>query len=167
LFASQRANALAAIDRQYNNNSLIVADISNDESYAEILVQTFPGRVIGVQISRYGDGIGAQRRLTSFGPLWTLLLEQLHREFESDLVRLGTSADVRRGFEQLANLEVDYREGGTVYQCASGRHDDLGISFAVLCWAAQHRDLDTWRRDIEARHRPRPRRQQFGWGAFT
>jgi hypothetical protein len=173
LFGSQRANALAAIDQKYNQKSLIVADLSNDATYAETLLQRFPGRVVGLQISRHGDGMGAEPRFTSYGPLWvytigrTLLLEQLHREFEADLVRLGTSVDIRRGFEQLANLEVDYREGGTVYQCPVGQHDDLGISFAMLCWAAQHSHLSLWTRDIEARHRPRQMRQKFGWGAFT
>jgi Terminase large subunit, T4likevirus-type, N-terminal len=174
LFGSQRASALAVIDRQYNQNSLIVADISNDDTYAEILVQTFPSRVIGVQISRYGDGMGPERRYTKYGPILvytigrTILLEQLHREFESDLVRLGSSADIRRGFEQLANLEVDYREGGTVYQCAAGQHDDLGISFAMLCWAVHHPHLSTmWMRNIEARHRPRRPPPRFSSEAWT
>ena len=161
LFGSERAGALATIDQKYHQNSLIIADLSNDATYAEILVQRSPGRVIGLQISRYGDGMGPEQRTTRYGPLFvytigrTILLEQLHREFESDLVRLGNSVEIRRGFEQLANLEVEYREGGTVYQCAAGRHDDLGISFAMLCWAAQHQHLPLWMRKIEANHRPR------------
>ena len=173
LFGSERANALAAIDQKYNQNSLIVADLSNDATYAEILVQRFPGRVIGLQISRHGDGIGAQQRPTKYGPLLvytigrTILLEELHREFESDLIRLGHSAEIRRGFEQLANLEVEYREGGTIYQCAVGQHDDLGISFAMLCWAAQHPHLSQWMRNIEASHRPRRQSPKFSSAAWT
>ena len=98
----------------------------------------------------------------------TILLEQLHREFESDLVRLGDNAEIRCGFEQLANLEVDYREGGTVYQCAAGQHDDLGISFAMLCWAAQHPHLSTmWMRNIDALHRPRRPAPRFSSEAWT
>jgi len=176
LFGSERANALATIDRQYHHNSLIVADLSNDATYAEILVQTFGCRIVGLQITRSGDGMGAERRSTKYGPLWvytigrTILLELLHREFQSDLVRLGTSPEIRRGFEQLANLEVEYREGGTVYQCAPGRHDDLGISFAMLNWAAQHPHLHMWMRDVEAARRPRrrpPSNQSSAWAAFT
>jgi hypothetical protein len=173
LFGSARANALAAIDRDYNHNSLIVADLSNDPTYAEILLQTFPGRVVGLQISRYGDGMGFERRSTNYGslPVYTIgrsiLLELLHREFESDLVRLAGTADVRRGYEQLANLELEYRDAGTIYQCPAGQHDDLGISFAMLAWAAQHPHLEIWMRNVEAIRRPRRTRQKFGWGAFT
>ena len=35
LYGSSRASALASIDRQYQNNALIVADLSNDETYGE------------------------------------------------------------------------------------------------------------------------------------
>jgi hypothetical protein len=173
LFGSERANALAVIDRKYDYSSLIVADLSNDTTYAEILVQTFPHRVVGLHISRFGDGLGAERWATKYGSLLvytigrTILLELLHRELQSDLVRLGNSQDIRRGYEQLANLDVDYREGGAVYQCAPGRHDDLGISFAILAWAAQHPYLEIWMRNIEAARRPRPVRQRVSWGAWT
>jgi hypothetical protein len=173
LFGSARANALAAMDRKYNHNSLIVADLSNDATYGEILVQTFGKRVMGVHIGRYGDGTSFERRQTSHGPLQvytvgrTFLIELLHREFESDLVRLGTSLDIRRGYEQLTKLDVDYRDGGTVYQCLSGWHDDLAISFAMLAWAAQHPHLQMWMRNIEAMHRPRPPQPKFNWLAVT
>jgi hypothetical protein len=30
------------------------------------------------------------------------------------------------------------RESGTVYTCPPGQHDDLGISCAMLAWAAGH-----------------------------
>ena len=41
LYGSARASALAAVDRRYNNNALIVADLSNDATYAETLFDTF------------------------------------------------------------------------------------------------------------------------------
>src|SRR6516164_3670496 len=173
LFGSERANALAAIDRDHNHNSLIVSDLSNDATYAEILVQTFPSRVVGLQISRYGDGMGCEWRYTRYGPLpvytigRTFLLELLHREFRSDLVRLADSLDMRRGYEQLANLEIEYREGGAIYQCAPGQHDDLGISFAMLAWAAQHPHLHQWMRTIEASRRRRPAPPSFSSAAWT
>jgi hypothetical protein len=165
LFGSDRANALARIDGRCNHHALIVADLSNDASYAEILLQTFGRRVVGIHISRYGDGLEAERRHTKYGSLLvykvgrTFLLELLHREFHSDLVRLGGSADICRGYEQLANLEVDYPEGGlTIYQSGVGQHDDLGISFAMLCWAAHHPHLQrVWMRDVAATVRPRLR----------
>jgi hypothetical protein len=34
-----------------------VADLSYDPTYAEVLLETFRTRVIGVQISRHGDGM--------------------------------------------------------------------------------------------------------------
>src|SRR5437773_1649855 len=61
LYGSARASKLAEVDRHYNSNALIVADLSNDPSYAEVLYETFGPRVIGLQISRHGDGLRAAR----------------------------------------------------------------------------------------------------------
>ena len=58
---SARASALAAVDRRHHNNALIVADLSNDATYAETLLETFGPRVIGLQISRHGDGMKPSR----------------------------------------------------------------------------------------------------------
>jgi hypothetical protein len=62
LYGSARASALAAVDRRHNHNALIVADLSNDATYAEVLLETFGTRVIGLQISRSGDGLNIERR---------------------------------------------------------------------------------------------------------
>ena len=64
---SARASALAAVDRRYHNNALIVADLSNDATYAEVLLETFGRRVIGVHISRHGDGMNVERRPVKHG----------------------------------------------------------------------------------------------------
>jgi hypothetical protein len=84
LFGSARASALAAVDRRYGCNALIVADLSYDPTYAEVLLETFRSRVIGLQISRHGDGMGAEWRTTKHGhlPVYTIgqtyLLELFH-----------------------------------------------------------------------------------------
>jgi hypothetical protein len=173
-FGAARASALAVVDRRYHHNSLIVADLSNDPSYADPLIQTFGQRVIGVQIGRFGNGIDFEMRPTQHGcvPVYnvgrTNLLESLHSEFQADRVRLGTTPEIMRAYEQLANLELEYRESGAVYVCASGRHDDLGISLAMLSWAARHPHLTAWVRNLEAARRPRrPRPQSGGWAAHT
>src|SRR5450759_5605838 len=62
LYGSARASALAAVDRRYHNNALIVADLSNDATYAEVLLEMFGPRVIGLQISRSGDGMTPEQR---------------------------------------------------------------------------------------------------------
>src|SRR5262249_61590815 len=50
LYGSARASALAIVDRRYDSNAIIVADLSNDATYAEVLFDTFgPARVIGIQ----------------------------------------------------------------------------------------------------------------------
>ena len=41
---------------------LIVADLSFDPTYADVLYETFGKRVIGLQIGRYGDGRTFERR---------------------------------------------------------------------------------------------------------
>ena len=57
LYGSELANALAAIDCNYNRDALIVADLSNDATDAEALFDTFSPRVIGVHIGAHGDGM--------------------------------------------------------------------------------------------------------------
>jgi hypothetical protein len=173
LFGTARASALAAVDRRYHNNALIVADLSNDATYAEVLLETFGPRVIGLQISRHGDGMNSEWRQTKHGhlPVYTIgrsyLLELLHSELRSDVVRFADGPLMRRAFEQLANLEVEFRDSGTVYTCPPGKHDDLGISWAMLAWAAGHPHLPYWLRNLETGRRPRKPRQTHGWGAFT
>ena len=69
LYGSARASALAAIDRRYDTNALIVADLSNDATYAEVLFETFGPRVIGIQIRRHGDGMNSERRPVKHGAM--------------------------------------------------------------------------------------------------
>jgi hypothetical protein len=62
LYGSARASALSAIDRRHYSDAVIVADLSNDATYAEVLHETFGPRVIGLQISRNGDGMNVEWR---------------------------------------------------------------------------------------------------------
>ena len=58
LYGSDRAEALARIDRLYDYKTLIFADLSFDPTYAEILVERLgPERVIGLKITNSGDGM--------------------------------------------------------------------------------------------------------------
>ena len=173
LYGSELANALAAIDQTYNRDCLIVADLSRDPSYAETLFDTFGRRIIGVQIGRSGDGTTCQMRRVKNDaiPVYnvgrTHLLEGLLSEMRDNRVRFADCVDSRRTYEQLAALEPEQREGGTIYKCPSGQHDDLGISLAMLAWAARHLHLDYWTRPIFDAHRSHPKRDKFGWKAFT
>jgi hypothetical protein len=169
LFGSARASALATIDRRHHSNALIVADISNDATYAEVLYETFGARVIGMHITRGGDGMHPEWRPVKHGCLAvytigrTHLFELLHSELQSELVRFADSAAMRRAYEQLANLEVEFRDSGTVYVCPTGQHDDLAISCAMLAWAARHPHLQAWMRNLHAALRPRKPREKFDW----
>ena len=42
-----------------------------------------------------------------------------------------------------------------VYKCPPEQHDDLGMSLAMLAWAAQHVHLNAWQQPIFDAHRPR------------
>jgi hypothetical protein len=96
--------------------------------------------VIGVHITRHGDGQNAEyravgrrsMRVYTIGRsyLFDLLLGQL----EAHNIRFAHSADVQRAYAQLTQLEVEYRNSGLVYTCPSGRHDDLAISIAMVVW---------------------------------
>jgi hypothetical protein len=173
LFGSARASALAVVDRRHGSNALIVADLSNDATYAEVLLETFGRRVIGLHISRHGNGMDPEWRSTKHGclPVYTIgrtyLLELFQSELQSDLVRFPDEPAMRRAFEQLNNLETEFREGGTVYSCPPGQHDDLGISCAMLAWAARHPHLESWMRNLQVALRPRKPREKFNWAAVT
>jgi hypothetical protein len=172
LYGSPRASALATIDRRYNSNALIVADLSNDPTYAEVLFDTFGVRVIGLQITRSGDGMTCERRPVKHSSMLiytigrTYLLELFHSELQSGQVRFVDGPMSKRAYEQLTGLETEMRESGTVYSCPSG-HDDLGISCAMLAWAARHPQLREWVRFWEQSRRPRKPSPPVNWAPWT
>jgi hypothetical protein len=173
LYGSPRASALATIDRRYNCNALIVADLSNDPTYAEVLLETFGPRVIGIHIGPHGDGIKFERRPVKNASMliYTIgrsyLLELFHAELQADQVRFVDGPMSQRAYEQLNGLETEIRENGIVYSCPPGQHDDIGISCAMLAWAARHPHLEEWVRTASYERKPRRPSQTFGWAAFT
>jgi len=173
LYGSARASELAKIDRRYNSNCLIVADLSNDATYAEVLFETFGARVIGLQITRHGNGNDAEWRpvKNSAMLIYTIgrsyLLELFHSELQSNQVRFVDGPASKRAYEQLVNLETEYRDTGIVYTCPPGQHDDLGISCAMLAWAARHPHLSEWVRILEQSRTPRKPRPKMSWNAWT
>ena len=173
LYGSQLANEVAKIDQKYNRDCLIVADLSNDATYAETLFDTFGPRIIGVQIGRSGDGMTFQCRPVRNSAVLvyqigrTFLLELLLAELRDRQIRFVNGAESRRAYAQLEALEPKQRESGLVYKCLPGQHDDLAISLAMLAWAAQHLHFDEWTRPIFDAHRPRRSRpapiNSSGW----
>ena len=164
---------MAQVGARYDRNALIFADLSNDTKYAEQLLETFGPRVIGVHISRHGNGMQVERRHGGRGsiPVYHVgrshLLEALHSDLQASRVCFADGAEARRACAQLEALEPEIREGGIVYKCLPGQHDDMGISCAMLNWAARHPHLDGWMGNMVAARRPKPRRQTYGWGAFN
>ena len=147
---SERANALAEVDRRYYSNALIVADLSNDASYAEGLWHMFGLRVIGVHITWHGDGTDFKYRQVPGGAILvysigrTTLIENYLAEMERGDMRMVNNEISRRAYQQLADLEVVDKDTGRFYNCLSSRHDDLGISCAMAAWAARHPHLPSW-----------------------
>ena len=89
--------------------------------------------------------------------LVSYLLELFHRELQADQL----------AYQQLAELETELRDTGMVYKCLPGKHDDLGISCAMLAWAARHPHLNEWFQDASRTRRRWPPQQSYGWAAFT
>ena len=58
-------------------------------------------------------------------------------------------------------------ESGIVYKCLPSQHDDLGISCAMLAWAARHPHLPYWTNTALASRRPRRPPKKIGWTAWT
>jgi hypothetical protein len=172
LYGSARASALAAIDRRYYSDAIIVADLSYDPTYAEVLFETFGPRVIGLTISRNGEGMDPERRPVKHGAMLfytvgrSYLLELYHSLLQSGQIRIVHGPMTQRAHEQLTKLETEMRESGIVYRCAPGQHDDLGVSCAMLTWAARHPNLVSWVRTAMSARMPRRPRQNIsplGW----
>jgi hypothetical protein len=172
LYGSARANALAMIDQQYRNQSLIIADISNDLTYAEVLFNRLGMRVIGVQIGHSGDGltleplqIDAKHAIFRYkmgrAHLFNLLLRELHE----DKIRLLPGEESLRAYGQLMRLQVEYKQAGLRFLCPSGQHDDLAISCALVAWASNHPHLSVWARNLEPRiiRKARPAPSALAW----
>ena len=171
LYGSARANELAAIDRKFGGRNLIIADLSNDATYAEVLYERIGNRLIGLQITRSGDGMDQSCWRVKNGsiPVYTIgrthLLDFLHMTMSDDKLRILHGPVAMQAYQQLMTLEIDLRESGIVYQCPSGQHDDLAISLAMLVWAAAHPHLSYWARALEPRRAPKP--APYGWKSFV
>ena len=174
LYGSARASALAQVDARYDRNALIFADLSNDTSYAEQLLETFGPRVIGVHVARHGTGMEVERRPVGRGSVLIYhvgrshLLEALHSDLQSGRLCFADGPEARRAYAQLEALEPEMRESGIVYKCLPGQHDDLGISCAMLNWAARHPHLEWWMGNMVAARRLRRRPQpKISWAAWS
>lgn len=160
LYGSARAETLAQVDQRYGGKTLIFADLSYDPTYGEILLERFgPERIIGLQITSSGDGMSYELRRIKNQPLrvYTIgrsyLFDLLLRDLGNNEVAFLEGAASWRAYEQLMMLEMDYRQSGVIYGCASGRHDDLAISCAIVIWAAQHPHLEDWCRPLQPKVR--------------
>ena len=172
LSGNSRADALAMSASRYPT-SLIIVDLSYDPSYADILVERFGERVIGLQITSTGDTIDNwEERQLKRGQILvykvsrTYLLDLLLREMQNEMVRILHGANSFRAYEQLMHLEIEFKQNRMVYKCPVGHHDDLAMSCAMLVWAAQHPHLSRWCWPLERRVH-RVKRQAFSAKAWT
>ena len=129
--------------------------------------------MIGLQITRHGDGNNAERRPVGRGSMLvytigrTYLIDYFHSLMANDRVRMVKGPASESAFAQLANLEAELRESGKVYKTPSGQHDDLGISCCMLAWAFRHSHLLSWATMAFADRMPRPPQPKVPWGAWT
>jgi hypothetical protein len=166
-----RVDALAVHDRACDQKALIIVDLTYDPSYADLLVERFGRRVIGVQITSNGDPTDNwEARPLKNGHILvykvprTYLLDLLLREMQNDVVRILHGANSLRAYEQLTRLEIEFRQNRMVYRCPAAHHDDLAMSCAMLVWATQHQHLQSWCRVLEPVHRTRrPPPSSKGW----
>ena len=132
--------------------------------------RTFGRRVIGLRISREGDGMQFEWRPIGGGAMLvytvgrSYLLEHFHSLMQSRLVKMTAGPMSKQAFAQLNELQAEMRESGIVYRCPPGRHDDLAMSCAMLAWAARHPHLPRW---IPLPPRPRPPDREYDWKAFV
>jgi hypothetical protein len=172
LLGHARADVLAEIDGCFGGRNLIVADVSNDATYAEVLFERFGQRFIGLHITRSGSGREFDVWQVKKGEVLvytigrTQLLDILQNALLGNQVRIADSPETRLAYDQLNKLAIEYRETGRFYTCSSGEHDDLGISCAMLVQAALHPHVMEWRRQfLEPRAvvKRQPAPSPLGW----
>jgi len=118
-YGSELVSLLAKVDRLYNGDATIVADLTNDPTYAEPLFDMFGPRVLGVHIGRHGDGSTWERRLVRNSSILvyqvgrTYLFDRLLSDLRSQQIRLPDDEAARRLYEQLTSLEVVHSAKGT------------------------------------------------------
>src|SRR5215831_189637 len=107
LSGNTRADALALIDSRYPKG-LIIVDLSFDPSYADILVERFGERVIGLRITSTGDTIDnwevrqlKRGQILVYKVSRTYLLDLLLREMQNEVVRILHSANSVHAYQQL------------------------------------------------------------------
>jgi hypothetical protein len=170
---SELARALWEIDRKYNNDATIFADLSNNQAYAEPLFDMFGNRANGVHIGPHGDGTKFDRQhvrnstITTYHLGRSELFERLLSDFRSNQIRFSNSAMARRLYEQLTLLQVEQKDGRKFYRCPSSKHDDLAISLAILNFMIRHPHWELWKGLIDRQHKPRMQVKSHGWGAFV
>jgi hypothetical protein len=162
LYGSPLADEIVKIDARQAHNSIILVDLSNDPTYGEILYRQFGPRLVGVQITRSGDGSQAHMRATAGGafPVYnvgrTELFDRLRNDVGDKTVRLVPGPEAKRAYAQLVQLGVELHDTGKVYNCPPGQHDDLAIACAMLNWYARHPHLpDMVKRIAQDRSRPK------------
>jgi hypothetical protein len=158
LSGNTRADAVAMHDSRCGRKALIIVDLSYDPSYADILVERFGERVIGLHITSTGETMDnwevrqlKRGRILVYKVSRTYLLDLLLREMQSEKVRILHGANSLRAYEQLTRLEIEFKQNRMVYKCPVGHHDDLAMSCAMVVWAAHHPHLRGWCRVLEPR----------------
>ena len=122
---------------------------------------------------RHGKGTDFERRQVPGGVIWvysigrTTLIENYLAEMERGDMRIVNNEVSRGAYQQLAELEVVDKDTGHFYNCVSGRHDDLGISCAMLAWAARHPHLREWVLIFEQSRIIRKPKPNVSWAAWT
>jgi hypothetical protein len=141
LYGSKRASALAVIDRRYHSDAIIVADLSSDPTYAEVLFETFGPRVIGLQISRHGDGMNAERRPVKDRSMliYTVgrshLLELYHSELQSGQVRILDTPTTDGLMSSLWRLRLKPARAGSSILARQG--STMISAYHALCWSGR------------------------------
>jgi len=148
LYGSSLASALAAVDTRYGRNALIVADLSNDATYAEVLYETFGPRVIGLHIGRSGDGVSFERRPVKGGsvPIYPIGRTDLLELFLSELRPIRSALPTnRRCAAPTNNLPIWKSSFVTPEQSIAARAGStMTLASPVRCWRGRP-DICIWR----------------------
>ena len=142
-----------AVHLARRHSARIVADLSNNSAFAALLASRLGRNPANYMVAAVITGAGTHANgptpmPVSLGgvrtavPRWSLskpeLIETVAAEIENGTLRIGKAGDWEKLRDELASIEREVRQSGSVaYSAPVGKHDDLAVALALCVFGCR------------------------------
>ena len=142
-----------AVELARRHSARIVADLSNNSAFASLLAARLGRNPANYMVAAVITGAGTHANgptpmPVSLGgvrtavPRWTLskseLVESVSAEIDNGTLRLGKVGDWEKLRDELASMQREVRQSGSVsYSAPVGKHDDLAVALALCVFGCR------------------------------